>query len=539
MGIRQTQRAPRQVKPAPRRGRLWLSEATIAFVAPALLGAAVGFFTASEMVSNAPVIAPAIWQVAERDMPLSAVPETIEVATLPPLYVVDHQPIEVAQAVIPVDPDFDDGFDVTVDPPSLVVAVDAGESATQIAMAGPAHRPHDLDHRSLLSAVIPAAGAAHASHDVAGSSWYASSLPVPGAARSPHDIAFAAWTEVDGRAQLHSDLDGAPLMAVNGRVAVAQNDALTTLPLQERRHADMKAWSMVLSLPQPPLPDVAPGPPVVVSETGPDLIDETFATSSLGPLDLIPETESEADEPVSGLAPAIAIVIDDLGLNRRQTAAASELPGPLTMAFIAYADDLALQTATARAFGHEIFLHLPMEPIDADENPGPNALLASLSDAELRARLVENLDRFTGYVGVNNHMGSRLTQDGGAMAVVMAELKHRDLMFLDSVTIGRSLAHRTAVTFGVPSAQRDVFLDNVPDVASIMRQLAALEAVANQRGYAIAIGHPHPATVAALAQWLPDVVARGFRLVPASEIIMRGDIILAQHGGANLNSENR
>lgn len=522
MGIRQAQRVPRQAKPDPRRGWLWLSEATIAFVAPALLGAAIGVVAASHMIDRAPDIAPATWQVAERYVPSSVGPAAIEVASLPPLSVDEHELTVVA-----------------VDPPSSAIIAEVSEQVAPSVMAGPAHKPHDLDHRPLFATTIPVAGAAHAPHEVAAAAWYASSLPVPGEARAPHTIAFAAWTAIDGRARIHGDLDGTPMIVVNGLTAVAQIHDASTWPLEERRHLDRAAQTMVLSFPQPPLPDVAPDPPVEVSETGPALVDETFATSSLAPLDLIPETAPEMDEPVPGLAPAIAIVIDDLGLNRRQTAAASALPGPLTMAFIPYAGDLALQTAAARNSGHEIFLHLPMEPIDGNENPGPNALLASLSDAELRDRLVENLDRFTGYVGVNNHMGSRLTQDGSAMAIVMAELKHRDLMFLDSVTIGRSLAHHTALTFGVPSAQRDIFLDNVPEVASVMRQLAALEAVASQRGYAIAIGHPHPATVAALTRWLPDVVSRGFRLVPASEIIMRGDIILAQHGNAGLVDPNR
>ncbi|MEM7124194.1 MAG: divergent polysaccharide deacetylase family protein [Pseudomonadota bacterium] len=506
-------------------------------MAPALLGADIGIFAASHMIGRAPDIAPATWQVAERVAPTSPVPNVIEVAALAPLHVVDHEPIEVADVGrSAVEPDLDEGFGVAVAPPSPAIAAATSEPEAIVALAGEAHGPHDQDHRALFSAAIPAAGAAHASHDVVGTDWYGTQIPVPGVARAPHDIAFAAWTATDGRARIHGDLNGAPLVAVTGRVIVAMPSAW---PLEERRQADFAAWVLALSMPEPPLPDVAPDPPVVLSETGPDLVDESFATSNLGPLDLIPEVAPEADDPISGLAPVIAIVIDDLGLNRRQTAAITALPGPLTMAFIPYAGDLAGQTAAARASGHEIFLHLPMEPIDGNKNPGPNALLASLSDAELQARLVDNLDRFTGYVGVNNHMGSRLTQDGGAMAIVMAELKHRDLMFLDSVTIGRSIAHHTAVTFGVPSAERDVFLDNVPDVPSIMRQLAALEAVANRRGYAIAIGHPHQATVAALAQWLPDAVSRGFRIVPASEIIMRGDIILAQHGNGGLDDANR
>jgi len=233
--------------------------------------------------------------------------------------------------------------------------------------------------------------------------------------------------------------------------------------------------------------------------------------------------------PAPGRSPLIAIVIDDLGLNRRQTAAVTDLPAPITMAFIPYAEDLSGQTLAAQANGHEIFLHLPMEPIDPDKDPGPNALLASLTPDELRSRLVENLDRFTGYVGVNNHMGSRLTQDSDAMVLVMAELKRRGLLFLDSLTIGTSVAYQTAERLGVPSAKRDIFLDNDPDVAAILVQLHALEAVANRDGSAIAIGHPYGATVAALSQWIPEALARGFRIVPASAIIDQRSLIVAQH----------
>jgi hypothetical protein len=159
--------------------------------------------------------------------------------------------------------------------------------------------------------------------------------------------------------------------------------------------------------------------------------------------------------------------------------------------------------------------------------------LSSLTSDELAARLAENLDRFSGYVGVNNHMGSRLTQDAGAMAIVMAELKRRDLLFLDSLTIGNSVANSAAQRLGVPSAKRDIFLDNDPQVAAILAQLAALEAVASRQGFAIAIGHPYGATVAALAQWMPGALARGYIIVPASEIIDPGKLTIAQHAASN------
>jgi polysaccharide deacetylase 2 family uncharacterized protein YibQ len=313
----------------------------------------------------------------------------------------------------------------------------------------------------------------------------------PGAAHAPHDIAADMWQPTDARAQIHAAwLATGSVGAEHGEVAAA-------------------------------------APP-----TGHEQYDEALELPRTGVEETLLHPNPDPALPGLVASPVIAIVIDDLGLNRRQTAAVADLPGPLTLAFIPYADDLDRQTESAHAQGHEIFLHLPMEPLDPGKDPGPNALLESLTPDELALRLRENLDRFSGYVGVNNHMGSRLTQDADAMAIVMAELKRRGLMFLDSMTIGGSVAHLTADEFGVPSAQRDIFLDNEPEVAAILIQLTALEAVADRRGYAIAIGHPYGATVTALAQWIPDALARGYRIVPVSQIIEGRGVIIAQHSTA-------
>jgi polysaccharide deacetylase 2 family uncharacterized protein YibQ len=224
-----------------------------------------------------------------------------------------------------------------------------------------------------------------------------------------------------------------------------------------------------------------------------------------------------AAKPVDG-RPVIAVIVDDLGLNRRHTAETIALPGPLTMAFLPYAGDLGRQARAARAAGHELLVHLPMEPIGA-EDPGPDPLLASLSDDELRERLRHAMARMDGYVGVNNHMGSRLTADRRAMAVVMQELQARGLLFIDSRTTPLTVAGAEAHRWGVPHAGRDVFLDNEANIGPIKAQLAMLESVARRTGAAIGIGHPYPETIAALAEWLPTLEARGFSLVPVSALV--------------------
>ena len=148
--------------------------------------------------------------------------------------------------------------------------------------------------------------------------------------------------------------------------------------------------------------------------------------------------------------PLVAVVIDDVGLDRPRSKRAWELPGPLTMSFLPYAKDLREQARAARAKGHELMLHLPMEPTGRAD-PGPNALLVSLSDAELRQRTTAALDSFDGYVGVNNHMGSRFTAFRPGMETVLRQFKGRGLMFLDSRTTAQSVGDQLAQEIGVPS----------------------------------------------------------------------------------------
>jgi polysaccharide deacetylase 2 family uncharacterized protein YibQ len=214
----------------------------------------------------------------------------------------------------------------------------------------------------------------------------------------------------------------------------------------------------------------------------------------------------------------IAIVIDDMGVDRARSDRAASLPAPLTLAFLPYARNFEAQIAASRARGHEILVHVPMEPIGT-ENPGPGALTLALDDAEIRRRLGLALDRAGPVVGINNHMGSRFTVERDVMRPVLEELKARGLLFLDSRTAGATVGPALAQSMDVPHAVRDIFLDNDPSPVAVRAQLRELEAAARRRGHAVAIGHPHDGTIEALAAWLPDVSARGFTVVPISAIV--------------------
>lgn len=227
--------------------------------------------------------------------------------------------------------------------------------------------------------------------------------------------------------------------------------------------------------------------------------------------------------------PMIAIVIDDSGHDPARTkrlAAFDE--GVLTLAFLPYVERLADQTALVHDAGHEILLHLPLEPLNPELDTGPNALAIGMDDATFAEQLAWNLSRLEGYVGINNHMGSRFTADRPAMRRLMRELSARGLLFLDSRTTTLTVGEPTAAEAGVPFLRRDVFLDNDNDAASVAAQLQETEAVARRQGYAIAIGHPHTWTLDALEAWAPEARKRGFTLVPLTAVLKYRQQAVAQ-----------
>jgi hypothetical protein len=224
---------------------------------------------------------------------------------------------------------------------------------------------------------------------------------------------------------------------------------------------------------------------------------------------------------IPATAPMIAIVIDDMGVDRRRSERATTLPGPLTLSYLTYAKDLAEQTAGAQAAGHELMLHVPMQPGSSSIDPGPNVLTANNSAEEILRKLRWGMNKFDGYVGLNNHMGSAFTQDKAGMRVVLSEIKRTGLLFLDSRTAGGSVASEIALETGVTFASRNVFIDHVEDRTMVYEQLAHTIRLARKNGSAIAIGHPRQLTLDILEEWLPTLADKGIVLAPLSAIVIR------------------
>lgn len=244
--------------------------------------------------------------------------------------------------------------------------------------------------------------------------------------------------------------------------------------------------------PQPVIPE--PVPPVPVPDSKPTPPPAPALPPVLPPQAVVTDT------------PRLAIVIDDLGLNAARLDALMDMGLDLTLSFLPYGRDAAPQVKRARKRGFEILVHVPMEPLDKKIYSGPKTLRVSMGDAQIRETLNHNLDCFDDYVGINNHMGSAFTQNAEKLAPVMDILRERGLIFLDSRTSGKSVGRKIAKNHGVTCLERDVFIDNVRHVPTILSHLDQAAQIAKRRGYAIAIGHPHGETIQALKKWNPNGV---------------------------------
>ena len=216
----------------------------------------------------------------------------------------------------------------------------------------------------------------------------------------------------------------------------------------------------------------------------------------------------------------VAIVIDDIGWDLSMAQALLALDAPISFAIIPQSPHQAEIVEAAQQYGRDILLHLPMEPHGYPQvNPGKHALLSTMSPPELTAQIQAALQHLPMAVGVNNHMGSRLTENPQAMRVVMQELQQHNLFFLDSRTSSQSTAYKIAREMGVRTGRRQVFLDHHAQPQQIAHQFQRLIAIAHKHGHAIGIGHPYTETLDALQHLLPELREAGIAIVPVSHLI--------------------
>lgn len=215
----------------------------------------------------------------------------------------------------------------------------------------------------------------------------------------------------------------------------------------------------------------------------------------------------------------IAIIIDDLGHDIRKGQRALRLPGPVAYAILPHTKYGRRLAIAAHKNNKEVLLHQPMQSLGQDD-PGPGKLVTGMPNLEIAITLENNLKSVPYSVGVNNHMGSLLTQSPQEMAAVMATIQnHGNLFFIDSLTTPRSIAADMAAMFEIPFLSRKIFLDSDRDERVINDQFDQLLKIARRQGTGLAIGHPYNQTLSMLEKRLPLLAAKGVKLISVSELI--------------------
>jgi len=223
-------------------------------------------------------------------------------------------------------------------------------------------------------------------------------------------------------------------------------------------------------------------------------------------------------EPTTKLAGRIALVVGGLGISQSGTAdAISRLPPQVSLAFAPYGSELERTVQRARSEGHEAFLQLPMEPFDyPDNDPGPHTLLSGPKASDNLDKLHWSLGRFTGYVGVINFLGGRLTADETALSPILRDLAGRGLMVVDDGSSARSQFAAAASRAQIPSLKVDRTIDTVTRAEAIDKELAGLEATARERGIVVASASALPVSIERIARWAQSLEAKKIALVPLS-----------------------
>jgi polysaccharide deacetylase 2 family uncharacterized protein YibQ len=217
--------------------------------------------------------------------------------------------------------------------------------------------------------------------------------------------------------------------------------------------------------------------------------------------------------------PAIAIIIDDLGNADQRDKHAVLIPGALSFAILPHTPHAVELANLAYALHKDVLLHLPMQSTHP-ENLGSGGLTMDMNARQVRQSFRDSLASVPHAIGINNHMGSLLTQHPGYMQWLMQDISAAgDLFFIDSLTASKSVASKIATENWVPNMKRDVFLDSTRSLAAIEHQFHHLLRIARKNGIALAIGHPYPETLKVLQDELPHLSKQGVRLVPISKLL--------------------
>ena len=234
--------------------------------------------------------------------------------------------------------------------------------------------------------------------------------------------------------------------------------------------------------------------------------------------DLIVNDLASLEEEIS-FSPKVAFIIDDLGYETEVAKKMMELEFPVALSILPFLQYSEFIAEEGRKNNREIMLHLPMEPNNSDADPGPGVIKSYMSEEEIRQAVRDCILNFPHVIGVNNHMGSKITEDREIMEIILEEIREYNLFFIDSITTKDSIAYEVAQEMKIKSAVRSVFLDNENDMKYIKRQMLEVQETALREGEVIAIGHSRINTFYLLKRMVPELIKAGIEVVPVSELV--------------------
>ena len=233
------------------------------------------------------------------------------------------------------------------------------------------------------------------------------------------------------------------------------------------------------------------------------------------------EKEEKEKEKMKALPPArLALIIDDGGYSTDKIKGIVGMGRPMTFAILPNTPHARKVALIAHENGEQVMLHLPMEPRDSDRVPlEQDTVLAGMDKQEVQTILQKDLAQIPHVRGVNNHMGSKATEDAKVMQALMEVLKSKGLFYIDSHTSSHTVGPQMARQAGIAFGSNYRFIDQENGLESIKKTIRQAMTKARKEGKAIAIGHPRPLTAQAIREMIPEIEKAGIKLVFASEVV--------------------
>ncbi len=233
----------------------------------------------------------------------------------------------------------------------------------------------------------------------------------------------------------------------------------------------------------------------------------------------VPKAINKAEKKNGRVQGQMAIIIDDFGYNKESIDAFSAISRPITFAVIPYRPFSNEAAARGLSSGHQVILHLPMEPLSQGAQSEELTVSVNMSDGAIQDMVQRAIQTVPGLIGVNNHQGSRATADRRVMKNVLSVLKTNNLFFVDSRTNSQSIAAETARQMGIQAGENELFLDNTDEVSAVKEKLRTAQEMAAKHGTVTVIGHARMNTAIAVREMIPELEEKGIELVFVSQLL--------------------